>query len=158
MKKFHVNIAFFVLSFYCYGAGTMDCFVIYDGWRYVGENEFAVFHQAMGQRIIALFVWPMMLLFVLNILQYWFRPPAIPRSWVTMALALQIVGWLSSIFIQIPIQFQLDKGKDEALLEKLILTDWIRVLAWSVYIIVVIAMLYRIYKAYLPITRRKVSA
>src|SRR5688572_517636 len=122
MKKFHVNLVFYVLSFYCFGAGIMDSFVIYDGWRYVGADEFAVMHIAMGQRIISLFVVPMVILFVLNIMHYWFRPAAIPKSWVTMALIAQLAGWLSSIFIQIPLQLQLDKGRDEALLEKLIVS------------------------------------
>lgn len=154
MKKFHVSLVFFVLSFYCFGAGIMDSFVIYDGWRYVAADGFATFHIEMGERIIGLFVVPMIVLFVFNILQYWFRPAAIPASWVTMALISQLVGWLSSIFIQIPIQLQLDHGKDEALLEKLIVSDWIRVVAWIIYTIIVIAMLN---KTLLPINRRKLS-
>jgi hypothetical protein len=157
MKKFHWNIAFYFLSFYCFGAGIMDSLVIYDGWRYVGAEEFATFHIAMGTRIINFFVFPMIILFVLNLVQYWVRPAAIPASWVTMALISQLVGWLSSIFIQIPIQLQLDKGKDEELLEKLIVTDWIRVIAWLLYTIMVLAMLARIYKTYLPENRKKLS-
>lgn len=149
MKKFHVNLLFFVLSFYCFGAGVMDSFVIYDGWRYVGANEFPVFHIEMGERIIALFVLPMIVLFIVNIVLYWFRPAAIPRLWVTMALISQLVGWLSSIFIQIPIQLQLDHGKDEALLETLIVSDWIRVVAWMLHIIIIITMLYKINNSYL---------
>ena len=155
MKKFHWNLAFYVLSFYCFGAGFMDSFVIYDGWRFVGSEEFAIFHIAMGERIIGFFVIPMIVLFVMNILHYWFRPTAIPASWVTMALIAQLAGWISSVFIQIPIQLQLDKGKDEALLEKLIVSDWIRVIAWALYTVIIIAMLYRINKAYLPLSGKK---
>jgi hypothetical protein len=158
MKKFNVNLIFYVLSFYCFGAGIMDSFIIYDGWRYVGAEEFAAVHTANGQRIVLLFVLPMAILLVLNIMQYWFRPATIPASWVTMGVISQIVGWLSSIFIQIPIQLQLDKGKDEQLLEKLIVSDWIRVFAWLLYIIIIIAMLYRINKTYLPINRKKLTA
>jgi Zn-dependent protease with chaperone function len=155
MKKFHVNLMFFVLSFYCFGAGIMDSFVIYDGWRYVGGEDFATMHIEMGERIISLFVLPMIVLFVFNILQYWFRPAVIPASWVTMALIAQLVGWLSSIFIQIPIQLQLDKGRDEALLEKLIVSDWIRVVAWITYTIIVIAMLN---KTISPVNRKRAFA
>lgn len=158
MKKFPINLVFYLLSFYCFGAGIMDSFIIYDGWRYVGDSEFAAMHTANGQRIVLLFVLPMAVLLVFNILQYWYRPAAIPASWVTMALIAQLAGWLSSIFIQIPIQIQLDKGKDEALLEKLIFSDWIRVFAWAIYIVILIAMLYRINRSYLPINRKKLSA
>jgi hypothetical protein len=157
MKKFNFNLLFFALSFYCMGAGFMDSFVIYDGWNFVGKTEFPTMHQAMSQRIITTFVLPMFILFVLTIFQYWLRPASIPRSWVTMALISQLVGWLSSVFIQIPIQTQLSQGKDEALLEKLIVSDWLRVFAWLIYIIIVLAMLYRIHSTYLPVNRKKLS-
>ena len=144
MKKFHFNLLFFALSFYCIGAGFMDSFVIYNSWNFVGAEEFAAMHQATGQRIVVTFVLPTVLLLVLNILQYWFRPATVPRSWVTMALIAQLTGWLSSVFIQIPIQMQLSQGKDEALLEKLIVSDWLRVVAWLIYMVIVVAMLYRV--------------
>lgn len=157
MKKFHLNVLFFVLSFYCFGAGFMDSFVIYDGWRFVGEQEFSAFHIAMGKRIIPFFVLPLAVLTILTVMMYWFRPSAIPKSWVTMALVAQMVGWISSFAIQIPIQLELDKGKDDALLEKLIVSDWLRVIAWVLYTIVVISMLYRINKSYLTVNHKRVT-
>lgn len=157
MKKFHVNLIFFALSFYGFGAGIMDSFVIYDGWNYVGANEFPELHQAMGQKIISFYVFPLMVLTVFTIILYWSRPASIPRGWITMALIAQMAVWLSSIFIQIPIQFQLDQGKDQALLDKLITTDWIRIIGWLAYMVIVVAMLYRINSAYLPVIKRKMS-
>ena len=145
MKR-SLTILFFILSFYCFGAGVMDSFVIYNGWSFVGPEEFPAMHQATGQRIVTTFVLPMVLLLVLNILQYWLRPATVPRSWITMALISQLAGWLSSVFIQIPIQMQLSQGKDEALLQKLIVSDWLRVFAWLIYIVIIIAMLYRMKK------------
>jgi hypothetical protein len=157
MKKFHVNLLFYTLSFYCMGAGFMDSFIIYHSWNFVGPEEFAAMHQATGQRIVITFVMPTAVLLLLNILQYWFRAATVPRSWVTMALISQLIGWLSSVFIQIPIQMQLSQGKDEALLERLIVSDWLRVFAWLIYIIIVLAMLYRIHNTYLPMHRKKLS-
>ena len=157
MKKFHFNLLFFALSFYCMGAGFMDSFVIYNGWNFVGPEEFAAMHQATGQRIVTTFVMPMVVLLVLNIMQYWLRPATVPRSWVTMALISQLIGWLSSVFIQIPIQMQLSQGKDEALLEKLIVSDWLRVFSWLIYIAIIVAMLYRLRSACFPINRKKLS-
>lgn len=148
MKKFHFNLLFFALSFYCMGAGFMDSFVIYNSWNFVGAEEFAAMHQATGQRIVTTFVLPMVVLLMLNIMQYWLRPSTVPRAWVTMALISQLIGWLSSVFIQIPIQMQLSQGKDEALLQKLIVSDWLRVLSWLIYIVVVVAMLYRLRSTY----------
>ena len=146
MKKFNFNLLYFTLSFYCMGAGFMDRFVIYNGWNFVGPEEFPAMHQATGQRIVTTFVLPMVVLLVLNILQYWLRPATVPRSWINMALISQLAGWLSSVFIQIPIQMQLSQGKDEALLQKLIVSDWLRVFAWLFYIVIIVAMLYRMKK------------
>lgn len=157
MKKFHYNLLFFALSFYCMGAGFMDSFVIYNGWNFVGQEEFPAMHQATGQRIVTTFVMPMVVLLVLNVLQYWLRPATVPLSWITMALIAQLIGWLSTLFIQVPMQMQLSQGKDEALLQKLIVSDWLRVFAWLIYIVIILAILYRIHSTYLDMNRKKLS-
>jgi hypothetical protein len=76
-------------------------------------------------------------------LMFWHRPAAVPRWMLWVALICTIIPWLSSAFIQIPIQTALDNGKDEALLEKLIVTDWLRVIPFFGQIITVFLMLTR---------------
>lgn len=75
---------------------------------------------------------------------FWYRPQIISKHLLWIAFVCQMISWLSSAFIQIPIQLQLDHGKDEALLNKLITTDWIRIIAWMIYISIVIQMMLRI--------------
>jgi hypothetical protein len=136
-----VTIFFFSLAFYEIGAGMMDSFVLYHSWQFVGEHEFALFHKAAGQRIVSIFVLPMFLLTVLAILMFWHRHVAIPRKFLWILLICLATGWLSSALIQIPIQIELDNGKDSVLLSQLIITDWIRVIAsWGMGFITILMM------------------
>ena len=146
MKGLNLLLIVVLLGMYCFGASVMDSFVIYNGWRFVGEAEFAKLHQEDGTRIVALFVLPMLIYTVLTVLLLWFRPTGISKKLVWIALSCQIIAWLSSAFIQIPMQFQLDKGKDAALLEQLIVSDWIRVIAGIVLTGVIIKMLFQAVK------------
>jgi hypothetical protein len=145
MKK-NLTIIFFMLSFYCFGAGVIDSFAIYHSWLFVGADEFPAVHQAAGQRILLFLVLPMVVLTVITVLMFWIRPNIISKRLLSLAFICQIVSWLSSAVIQIPIQFQLDHGKDEVLLNKLISTDWIRIIAWLIYIVIVVQILLQFVK------------
>lgn len=148
MKNFRIFFMFCLLAIYCFGAGIMDGFVIYHGWRFVGDAEFVPVHKEMGARIVALLVLPMLVCTILAVLLFWCRPALLPKKFVWMAIACLAVGWLSSAFIQIPIQGQLDEGKNMELLNKLIVTDWIRVVASFAFISVVISMFLHVWRSY----------
>jgi hypothetical protein len=136
-----ITTIFFALFFYGLGAGMMDSFVIYHTWKFIGHAEFANAHIESGSRIVSFFVLPMLLMTVFLILLFWHRPSVISRGLVWMALVCTIVPWLSSAFIQIPMQLQLSKGKDEVLLQQLITTDWIRIIPTWVMAVIVFLML-----------------
>jgi hypothetical protein len=138
---------FFALSFYCFGAGMMDSLVAYHSWNFINSEDFPLMHQESGTRIIRVFVLPTLLLTIITIIMIWKRPHTIPKSWFVVGLSFQMIVWLSSIFIQIPIQFLLDKRRDEEALQRLLTTDWIRIIAWLFYMIIVSTMLYRILAA-----------
>lgn len=137
-----ITPVFIFLSFYVVGAAAMDGFVIYHSWRFVGDAEFVQMHIESGKRIIAFFVIPTLIMTVFCILQFWHRPKVVTRKLVWGALICTIIPWLSSAFIQIPMQGKLSQGKDGILLEQLILTDWIRVIpGWGLGIIVLIMLI-----------------
>lgn len=142
-----VTTTFFALCLYCFGAGTMDSFVVYHTWRFIGAEEFSLAHMESGSRIVPIFVLPMVVMTAFLILMFWHRPTVISRKMLWISLICTIIPWLSSAFIQIPMQFQLDSGKDEALLNQLITTDWIRVIPHWVLIGVVLTMLARCLKS-----------
>ena len=143
--KITVQFLFFFLSFYCFGAGMMDSFVVYHGWRFVGVAEFPLVHEETGKRIVQVLVFEVLLMTVITILMFWHRPSGISKQWLVAALACELVSWVSSVLIQIPIQLSL-KSKDEVALQRLLTTDWIRIVASIVYIIIVSRMLVIILK------------
>ena len=134
---------FYALSFYVFGASLMDSFAMYHTWRFVGPEDFSTMHIESGKRIVLFFVIPTLIMTVFLVLQFWHRHRAVSRKLVWVALICTIIPWLSTAFIQIPIQLQLDHGKNVELLEKLIVTDWIRVIPSFILVSVVFLMMKR---------------
>jgi hypothetical protein len=55
----------------------------------------------------------------------WFKPAPIPRWAIWLALVLQLIVWLSTVAIQLPIQGQLSSdGLSLPLVDRLIFTNW----------------------------------
>ena len=144
-KTYGVFIITFVLMFYTLGAGVIDNYVIYPTFAEVGENEFVAFRQVFSPRIIALLVVPLILRFVFSVLLLWLRPKAIRLWHVLLFLFCQIVTWISTFLVQLPIQFELDKGKNPELIQKLTDTIWLRmtmnvacaaIMIWMMFLVI----------------------
>ncbi len=145
-----VSTLFFAFCFYGFGAGMMDSFVVYHTWKFIGSADFALAHMESASRIVPIFVLPMIGITVFLILMFWHRPTVISRKMIWSCLVCTIIPWLSSAFIQIPMQIKLDKGKDEGLLNHLIVTDWIRIIPHWIMIAIVLAMLAKCLRAIRP--------
>lgn len=117
----------FALVFYCLGASFVEGFVNYRTWSLVGEAEFKAYHNALSRLIVPVMLIPIGVTFLFLIGLCWRRPPAIPVWPVWTAVALMAVGIVSSAAIQVPIQMELSAGGySRELVERLIVTDWIR--------------------------------
>jgi len=117
----------FALTYYCLGASFVESFVNYRTWGMIGAGEFKAYHQALSPLIVRIMVIPIAIKSVLVILLLWFRPLGVPRWPIFLAIVFELINWASTIAVQIPIQIQLsDTGNSQALLDKLIVTDWLR--------------------------------
>ncbi len=116
---------YILLSFYVFGGGIVNSLVAYRTWQAVGPNEFPEFHQIDSSLIIPLFVVPIFLSYIPQVLLLWFRPRIIPKGLVWLGLLFNLVALISTITIQIPIQVDLDKRFSLELIERLISTDMI---------------------------------
>jgi len=118
----------FSLIFYGVGASFVESFVNYPTWRLIGAGEFLKYHQAIGPLVIGFMVIPMMIGTVLTILLVWFRPAGIPGWAIWLSIVLQILVWISTAFIQVPIQIELSSsGLSLPLIDRLIVTNfWFR--------------------------------
>ena len=116
---------YILLSFYVFGGGIVNSLVAYRTWRWVGPEEFPKFHHVDSQQIIPLFVIFFFLSFIPQILLFWFRPIAISKWMIFLALLFNLITLISTVTIQIPIQTKLDQAFSLDLIEKLISTDLI---------------------------------
>jgi hypothetical protein len=114
-----------LLSFYVFGGGIVNSLVAYRTWRWVGAEEFPKFHHVDSERIIPIFVIFFFLSFIPQILLFWFRPIAIPRWMIFLALLFNLIALVSTVAVQIPIQAKLDQAFSLELIERLISTDLI---------------------------------
>ena len=115
----------FALVFYGMGASFVESFVNYPTWRLIGANEFRAYHQTLSPLVIGYMVIPMLITTILTILLLWFRPTPIPRWAIGLAVVLQLIIWVSTVAIQLPIQVQLSRGGlSLPLIERLIFTNW----------------------------------
>jgi hypothetical protein len=118
----------FALVFYGTGAAFVESFVNYPTWPLIGANEFRAYHRAFGPLIISYMVIPLLVATALTILLLWFRPASIPAWMVWLAIGLQLVVWVSTFTIQLPIQGQLSAdGLSLPLIDRLRVTNfWFR--------------------------------
>jgi hypothetical protein len=118
----------FALVFYGMGASFVESFVNYPTWRLIGANEFRAYHQALSPLVIGYMVIPMLITTLLTVLLLWFRPTPIPQWAIWLSVLLQLMVWVSTAAIQIPIQMQLSRdGLSLPLIERLIVTNlWLR--------------------------------
>jgi hypothetical protein len=91
----------------------------------IGASEFPAYHAFIGPRVIAFPVAPALLGTLYTALLLRWRPAATPRWSVWLAVALQLVIWLSTATIQWPIQVELAAhGFSAPLVDRLIETNW----------------------------------
>jgi hypothetical protein len=121
-------LATFCLTFYGMGASFVESFVNYPTWPLIGANEFRTYHNTLGPLVIRYMVIPMLIGTVLSIVLLWVRPIRIPFWAILAAVILQLVIWVSTAAIQLPIQFQLgENGLSIPAIERLIFTNfWFR--------------------------------
>jgi len=118
----------FALTFYGMGASFVESFVNYPTWRLIGSHEFVAYHQALSPLVIGYMVIPLVVATFLTLLLAWFRPLPIPAWAIWVSVVLQVISWISTAMIQIPIQMALSaNGLSLPLIDQLIFTNfWYR--------------------------------
>lgn len=134
MSRRWVFVIAFALVFFGNGAGFIESFVNYPSWPLIGSDEFVAYHRFIGPRVLAFLVAPAILGTVFTILMLRARPAAIPSWAVWAAIALQLVVWVSTATIQVPIQLELgESGRSIELIERLIQTNfWLRRIPYAI--------------------------
>jgi hypothetical protein len=69
------------------------------------------------------------------------RPPGVPVWMAWAAAGVLLVLWASTFLVQVPLHDRLSSGWDADAHSRLVATNWIRTLLWSVRLALVAAML-----------------
>lgn len=101
--------------------------IIYPSFRYTAEECFITWHERYT-RLIALVVGPLILFQAgIEIVHVLFLAP----RWLRIGMIAAI--WISTFSFSIPCHKRLHTvGKRSSLVERLILTNWIRTVLWSI--------------------------
>ena len=107
--------------------------VIYPVFHFVSERDFSTWHKIYCKRI-AYFVLPLMIAQLFESLAACF----FVGTWLEwIKLILIILVWLVTFLISAPCHNKLSKfGKDMIVISKLVLTNWIRTILWSMITLV----------------------
>jgi hypothetical protein len=102
--------------------------IIYPGFQRIPPNEFSAYHRWYVKRISSVVI-PLMLAELL--MTVWWLKSESGSSVPTISAFLVFIVWLSTFAIQVPIHIRLKNSKDEFLIRRLVVSNWIRTLAWS---------------------------
>jgi hypothetical protein len=133
--------SFCALSFFSFGTAMMDYFLVYPSRAVVGEQEFIAYHALLEAAIVPVSVIPFFIITVQNIFLLWSRPTKIETGLVVVSLCCLMLDWVSSILVQIPMNVQLNQGKDIALIQQVIESNWGRVFLESLQALSVLVMM-----------------
>ncbi len=126
-----ILIANLVSSCYMVGLIWMVQVVHYPLFAKVGPEQF-VAYQTSHQSLTTFVVGPPMLIeFLTAVLLIWYRPTGVPGGLIYAALAVLVVVWLSTAFVQVPCHEKLTRGFDVATYSQLVVSNWIRTIGWT---------------------------
>ena len=107
----------------------------------VGEGAFAAYEGA-HTRLTTLVVGPPMLAeLATGVLLVLSPPPGVSPALLWLGLALIAVIWLSTALLQVPAHRVLERGFDARAHRRLVLSSWVRTVAWTARGILVLVVL-----------------
>ncbi len=97
----------------------------------VGASDYAAYQNLHISRITFV-VAPVMIAELATAIFFIFSDfTPINPNYFRVGLVLVLIIWASTMFIQSPIHGKLSQAFDNNLIDKLVLTNWIRTIAWS---------------------------
>lgn len=131
-----ISVQLLVINFfatvYMVGLIWMVQIVHYPLFANVGPEKF-VAYQERHQILTTLVVGPPMLIEAFSSVFLAWYPPAEVSHWGIIAgIVLVFVIWISTALIQVPCHGKLAAGFDAATHDRLVRSNWIRTVAWTV--------------------------
>jgi len=109
--------------------------IIYPGLARIPSNDFVNYHEWYVTRI-TMVVLPLMICEILIAIAWFFLQDNL--FYPIVAGSLVILVWCSTFTFQVPIHKSLQAGKDKSKIRRLVATNWIRTVAWSLKAVIVV--------------------
>jgi len=127
----YVFLANLLLSGFLTGVIWYVQIVHYPQFADVGEPAFRRYHARHSTLTTYVVAAPMVAELALAVALIFVRPAAMPRSLALLAAALAGFVWIATFFVSVPLHGRLDQGYDDAVVRRLVRTNWLRTLAWT---------------------------
>ena len=107
----------------------------YPSFHYIDKLSFVNFHK-FHERRISIIVIPLMIVELITSVVLYMNDTS--SLIFALNLAIIVLIWCSTFFIQVPIHTILSSGKDKKMIEKLVKTNWIRTFLWTIRMLLII--------------------
>jgi hypothetical protein len=114
--------------------------VHYPAFRYVDAQkftEFAQFHQKWITPLVAL---PMVLELLSSLALLWYKPSHL----MAICFVFVLVIWGTTFFMSIPLHAKLSEGFDLDTIDRLITSNWLRTIAWTLKTLLLLVIFNRV--------------
>lgn len=122
-----ISLVSILISFILLGLILTVQIVHYPSFKYVKDENFLDFH-AHHSKSISIIVIPLMIFELLSQFFLWYQTGGL--FWGVQA-TLNVLIWLSTFFLSVPIHHKLSLGRSENHIKKLVQTNWPRTIFWS---------------------------
>lgn len=124
-------IANFAATWYMVGLIWQVQIVHYPLLSGIGADQFPKYHRQHANRITPVVGLPMLIELATAVLLYAASPLPQLAPLLALGLGLVIAVWVSTAALQIPCHSRLSHGFDPRIHRWLVLSNWIRTLAWT---------------------------
>ena len=118
-------------TFAMFGLMLAVQFVVYPAFRRVEADSFAPYMQAHADSMVRVLAVLAPFEVILALWLFLDTPEGLSRSIVFLAGALLAVAWIATGLWFAPLHGRLQQGRDPALIEQLIRTNWTRTVLWA---------------------------
>lgn len=101
----------------------------YPAFSYLREDQFLEFHSLHTKKITFI-VLPVMLIELVSAVFLFLKN--FSSFFIAMNLFFLLLIWLSTFFVSVPLHNALTKSMNLKVIERLILTNWIRTFLWTI--------------------------
>ena len=117
--------------------------VQYPFFSQVGAENFPKYHAAHTFWITPIVAPAMIAELITSVFLIVYPPQNLDVKLLYFGLILAVIVWLSTYFIQIPLHQKLSQSFDTNVHQKLVQTNWIRTIAWSLRAILVLYFVWK---------------